>query len=120
MPDLSALAEAYKASLRPKVYVPPVPQRTSDLTGVIQQIWTFAPDRLNEIETFSDRIETLDNLFTELRSGIEFVFRQKRFHASRPELLAVVEAAYGAYLAGDRDAGAKLVWDAQILKGKMR
>jgi len=58
--------------------------------------------------------------FEELRKGIEYVFRQKRFNESRQKLIKLVEESYSAYKLGDRKKGMKIISQIQVLQGKMK
>lgn len=97
-----------------------VPQSKGELSEVTQTIWTYAPDSYDELYWPTPVRPTLDSDFEELRRGINYVFRQKRFNESRPALLELVEAAYSAYKSGDREQGMELISQVQIAYGKMK
>jgi len=97
-----------------------VPQGKGELSGVTQEIWTYAPDEYDRVICSIPPRPTMETNFEELRQGIEYVFRQKRFNESRPQLLNLVEAAYQAYKMGDREKGMELISQIQIMQGKMK
>jgi len=97
-----------------------VPQGKGDLSGVTQSIWTYAPDEYEDMYWPTPIRPNMETDFEELRKGIEFVFRQKRFDESRPKLLNLVEEAYQAYKMGDREKGMELISQIQIMQGKMK
>jgi len=97
-----------------------VPKRKSELSGVTQEIWTYAPDEYDRLDWRMPPLPTMETNYEELRSGIEFVFRQKRFNDKRPELLNLVEESYLAYSSGDRKKGMELISQVQIMMSKMK
>ena len=97
-----------------------VPKRKSELSGVTQEIWTYAPDEYNRLDWRMPPLPTMETNYEELRRGIEFVFRQRRFNDKRPELLCLVEESYLAYSSGDRKKGMELISQVQIMIGKMK
>jgi len=97
-----------------------VPKSKSELSEVTQEIWTYAPDEYDDVYCPTPNHPTMETDFEELRKGIEFVFRQKRFNDSRPKLMDLVEQSYEAYKSGDRKKGMELITQVQIMQGKMK
>jgi len=92
-----------------------VPRGKGELSEVTQHIWTYAPDEYD-----CPYGSTMETDFEELRRGIDYVFRQKRFNETRPQIMNLVEEAYEAYKLGDQNKGMDLISQIQIMQGKMK
>ena len=97
-----------------------VPKTKAELNGVLQEIWTYAPDNFADMYCSTPERPTLESDYEELRQGIEFVFRQKRFNKILVELRKLVDESFLAYKSGENDRGMELIEEVQIMIGKMK
>ena len=97
-----------------------IPKTKAELNEVLQEIWTYAPDKFDDIYCSTPPCPTMESDYEELRKGIEIVFRQKRFNDNRPQLMNLVEKSHLAYASGDRKKGMEIISQIQIMIGKMK
>jgi len=97
-----------------------IPKTKAELNEILQEIWTYAPDRFDDIICSIPPRPTMESDYEELRKGVDVVFRQKRFNDRRPELKNLVEESYLAFTAGNKEKGMDIISEIIIMIGKMK